>query len=126
MKLKSVSGITLYVSDLDKTIKFYQDLGFTKITFDEKHASFRLNWFTLDFVASQKEEKEEFKEEANAQNRGSGVYFNINTDNVDEIYKELIKKGYGPSSEPRDWPWGNREFVLRDPDNYKLVFSQKI
>lgn len=126
MKLKSVSGITLYVSDLDRTIKFYQDLGFTKITFDEKHASFGLNWFTLDFVASQKEEKEEFKEEANAQNRGSGVYFNINTDNVDEIYKELIKKGYGPSSEPRDWPWGNREFVLRDPDGYKLVFSQKI
>lgn len=33
--------------------------------------------------------------------------------------------GMKPSSEPRDWPWGRREFVLRDPDGYKLVFFKK-
>ena len=29
------------------------------------------------------------------------------------------------SSEPEVRPTGNREFVLRDPDGYKLVFFQK-
>lgn len=27
---------------------------------------------------------------------------------------------------PRDWPWGNREFVLKDPDGYKLVFWHEL
>ncbi len=42
--------------------------------------------------------------------------------NVDEKYKELEEKGFFPSSEPRDWPWGSREFALRDPDDYVFVF----
>ena len=126
MKLKSVSGFTCYCADLEKTSKFYLDLGFLASTRDEKHASFRLNWFSIDFVAQAKEEKQEFKKDANAVSKGEGVYFNISVENVDEIYEELIQKGYKPSSKPRDWPWGNREFVMRDPDGYKLVFFQKI
>jgi len=126
MKLKSVSGMTIYVNDLPKTAKFYQDLGFTKVSADEKFARFRLKRFIIDFVAASKEEKEEFKEEASSQNKGAGVYFTISVDNVDETYEELIKKRFKPSTKPRDWPWGSREFVLRDPDRYKLVFSQKL
>jgi hypothetical protein len=30
-----------------------------------------------------------------------------------------------PAGEPEVRPSGNREFVLRDPDGYKLVFIQK-
>jgi catechol 2,3-dioxygenase-like lactoylglutathione lyase family enzyme len=30
-----------------------------------------------------------------------------------------------PATEPRDWEWGNREFIIKDPDGYKLCFSQK-
>jgi len=46
-------------------------------------------------------------------------------DDADASYQEVVAKGIKPSSEPRDWPWGNREFVVRDPDGYKLVFFQK-
>jgi catechol 2,3-dioxygenase-like lactoylglutathione lyase family enzyme len=126
MKMKSVSGLLCYVKDLNLTSKFYEDLGFLKSGGDEYHISFRLNWFSLDFVLESKEEKEEFKEEANAENKGAGVYFYINVEKIDDFYKELVEKGFRPSSEPRDWPWGNREFVLRDPDGYKIVFFQKI
>lgn len=126
MKLKSVSGFVCYVKDLGKTAKFYKDLGFLQSARDENHASFRLNWFSMDFVAQDKETKEEFKKEANAQNKGAGIFINIGVENVDDFYKGVINKGLKPSSEPRDWPWGNREFVLRDPDGYKLVFFQKI
>lgn len=126
MKLKSVSGFVCYVKDLEKTAKFYKDLGFLQSARDENHASFRLNWFSIDFIAQDKEAKEEFKKEANAQNKGAGIFINISVENVDAFYKGVINRGLKPSSEPRDWPWGNREFVLRDPDGYKLVFFQKI
>ena len=42
-----------------------------------------------------------------------------------DFYKGLIAKGLKPSSKPRDWPWGNREFVIRDPDGYKLVIFKR-
>jgi hypothetical protein len=41
-------------------------------------------------------------------------------DYVDAYYRDLIAKGLKPSSEPR-----NREFVICDPDGYKLVFFNK-
>ena len=51
------------------------------------------------------------------------LYFSV--DDVDEAYKSLRAKGLKPSSEPKDRPWGNREFVIRDPDGYKLVIFKR-
>ena len=72
-----------------------------------------------------KAKKAEFKEEATAEPKGSGIYINCSVADVDEFYEGVKAKGLTPSSEPRDWPWGNREFVMRDPDGYKLVFFAK-
>ncbi len=47
-------------------------------------------------------------------------------ENVDDYYKQLLDKGIKPSSEPKDWEWGNREFVVKDPDGYRLVFFNKV
>lgn len=125
MKLKSVSGLTFYVADLDKTAAFYESLGFIPNGRTETTVSFRLNWFTVDFVAADSETKEDFLAEAKATPRGSGVFISCSVDDVDDTYQTVTGLGYQPSSEPRDMPWGNREFVLRDPDGYKLVFFQK-
>ena len=125
MKIKSVSGFTLFVADIEKSNKFYSDLGFLQSGKPTaERASFRLNWFFVDLV-SQKSANDEFSKEANAKEKGAGLYIYLSVDDVDSIYKEVLEKGLKPSSEPRDWPWGNREFVLRDPDGYKLVFFQK-
>ncbi len=126
MDIKSVSGFTAYVKDLDKTISFYERLGFRLGKHDEKTATFYMNWYSIQFVAQDKEEKTEFQKEAGLENKGAGLYINLKVDDADASYKELADMGLKPSSEPRDWPWGNREFVLRDPDGYKLVFFQKL
>ena len=125
MKIKSVSGFTIYVKNLDKTVKFYEDLGFDFKKRDENYATGYMNWYSINFITADKEMKPEFLKEAKSENKGSGFYINLSVDDVDETYKELIEKSYKPSSEPRDWAWGNREFVLRDPDGYKLVFFKK-
>jgi catechol 2,3-dioxygenase-like lactoylglutathione lyase family enzyme len=123
--MKSAAGIVHYVKDIKKTAKFYKALGFT-ITIDKPdHLSIRLNWFWMDFHPQDKEDKPEFQKEANLDNKGAGLFLYMSVDDVDAFYKGVIAKGLKPSSEPKDWPWGNREFVLRDPDGYKLVFFKK-
>lgn len=125
MRMKSVAGIACYVKDLDKTSDFYKKLGFQFKTKEPNHIALYLNWFWMDFILIKTEEKDEFQKEANASNKGAGLYVYISVEDVDEFYKSLISKGLKPSSEPRDWPWGNREFVIRDPDGYKLVFFKR-
>lgn len=125
MKMKSVAGIVCYVKDIDKTAKFYEALGFQFEKREPDHISIRLNWFWIDFHQQDKEDKPEFQKEANLSNKGAGLFLYISVENVDEFYKDLLSKGLKPSSEPRDWPWGNREFVIRDPDGYKLVIFKR-
>lgn len=125
MKAKSVSGIGFYVQDIARTAEFYEMLGFRVGERTDNYLKVYLNWFWLQFNTVSGEDKPEFRAEANAEPKGGGLYINIAVDDVDEVYKAVVAKGYKPSSEPRDWPWGAREFVLRDPDGYKLVLFQK-
>lgn len=125
MKVKSVSGIVCYVKDTLQTADFYEKLGFTVDKREHEHTSVRVNWFWIDFHPQDKEDKPDFQREANLENKGAGQFLYLKVDDVDAVYQELLDKGLQPSSQPRDWPWGNREFVIRDPDGYKLVFFNK-
>lgn len=124
MKLKSVSGLSFYVKDLGITHDFYEALGFVILKRSDDVLSVRLNWFVMQFMPITNA-IDVFKAEAQADPKGSGIYVNVTVEDVDEAYAFVTSKGMKPSSEPKDWPWGNREFVLRDPDGYKLVFMAK-
>jgi catechol 2,3-dioxygenase-like lactoylglutathione lyase family enzyme len=126
MKLKSVAGIVHYVKDTAKTADFYEALGFVVTKRESDHVSVRLNWFWMDFHPQDKEDKPDFQQEARSDHKGDGLFLYVSVDNVDECYSELVAKGLKPSSKPRDWPWGNREFAVRDPDGYKLVFFTRL
>jgi catechol 2,3-dioxygenase-like lactoylglutathione lyase family enzyme len=125
MHPKSVSGLGFYVNDIDATAQFYATLGFRIAEQTDGYLKVYLNWFWLQFNAVSSESKPEFQAEAQADVKGAGLYINISVDNVDEFYQSVLGAGMRPSSEPRDWPWGHREFVIRDPDGYKLVLFQK-
>ncbi len=45
---------------------------------------------------------------------------------MDEFYEAMLAKDIKPASAPQDFSWGRREFVIRDPDGYRLVFFQKL
>jgi catechol 2,3-dioxygenase-like lactoylglutathione lyase family enzyme len=124
-KLVSISGVVAYVEDVAKTAAFYESLGFIVYLQETDRVSVRLNWFWIDFHEAAKDKGTEFEKEANLQPKGAGEWLYIKVTDIDDYYQELLKKGLKPSSEPRDWSWGNREFVIRDPDGYKLAFFQK-
>jgi catechol 2,3-dioxygenase-like lactoylglutathione lyase family enzyme len=125
MKIKSVSGITCYVKSLSRTVKFYEALGFETKKKEADHATLYSNWFWIDFLAIAKNERVEFTKGVDLGNKGAGVFLYLSVDNVDEFHKDLLSKGLKPSTKPQDQPWGNREFILRDPDGYNLVIFKR-
>ncbi len=126
MRMKSVSGIVCLVSDLDASRAFYESLGFLfrkEVPGVSAHAY--INWFWIELLLADKVVTETFKTDVDATQKGAGQYTHISVDDVDEFYKELLEKGLTPISEPQDYPWGNREFAIKDPDGYQLVFFKK-
>ena len=125
MKIKSVSGITCYVKNLNKTAKFYEALGFEIKKREADHMTAYSNWFWIDFLSMDKGERAESVKSQDLANKGAGLSIYLSVDNVDDFYKELIANGMKPSTEPQNKAWGNRELILRDPDGYNLVIFKR-
>jgi catechol 2,3-dioxygenase-like lactoylglutathione lyase family enzyme len=116
MKVNSISGITCHVEDLARAAEFYETIGFRKGKEESDRVTFYVNWFFVTLVAEGR---------TGAATKGAGHFLYIKVDDIDEFHQAVLSKGLKPAGEPDRQPSGNREFVLRDPDGYNLVFFQK-
>ena len=126
--LKALNQLSFYVKDTTTSVSFYKKLGFEIISDDNAVGEVKLGSTTLQFLAQDtaKDMDQSFQKDAFGEPKGTGVYIYIQVEGINDYYKNLKDEGISASNEPRDWPWGNREFVVRDPDRYKLVFYEKI
>lgn len=107
-----------YASNLTKIAEFYTSLGFDiDVTPNSVHV--QLGDFTLAFLD---ETTTPIKNESGKTPKGLGIYTYVEVDDVDAYYQWLKDTGVLPRTEPKTWPWHKREFVVKDPDGYKLVF----
>ncbi len=118
-----ITNLLFWVQENKLSEKFYKKLGFEVRSSDDAHSVVELQGFAIDLVSMRDEEK--FARDSMSGDKGRGMYVYIAADDVDGKYQELIGTGLNPT-EPRDWDWGNREFVVKDPDGYKLCFWQPI
>ena len=125
LKLNSISGITCYVKDLRRTAEFYEILGFRRGNEAPGRVTCYVNWFWVTFVAQDHQTGPELQKETQLPGKGAGLFTYIKVDDVDETYQGVLAAGMKPDGEPQKRPPGKREFILRDPDGYKLVFFQK-
>jgi catechol 2,3-dioxygenase-like lactoylglutathione lyase family enzyme len=116
MKVNSISGITCHVADLTKAAEFYETIGFRRGKEESDRVTFYVNWFFVTLIAH---------DGASATAKGEGVFLYIKVDDVEEFQKAALSKGLKSDGEPERQPSANREFVLRDPDGYNLVFFEK-
>ncbi|MBI2356670.1 VOC family protein [Candidatus Dojkabacteria bacterium] len=65
---------------------------------------------------------EVFKEEIPS----SKVSAMIDTDSIDEIVQICAKNNFEIASEPKEYYWGTREVVVKDPDGFILVFREPL
>ena len=116
--IKRIHSNLFYVKDLEKTAHFYDTLGFNVDKNDET-IRVRLGDFTLAFID---ENKTPIKNESGIEPKGTGIYTYVEVSDIDKFFEIIKSKGIAPRTEPKTWSWGKREFVVKDPDGYKLVF----
>ena len=121
-----ITGIvpSLTVDDLQKSITFYEALGFTIDERWEDHGTL----LGVMLRAGQAEiglSQDDWKKGRDRQ-KGIAVRLSIETapGQVDEIATRAKNAGIALKSEPRDTEWGERAFEVIDPSGFLLtVFS---
>ena len=114
---------TLTVDDLQKSISFYEALGFA---IDERwEEKGTLLGVMLRAGRTQIGLNQDDWKKGRDRKKGIGVRLSISTPgSVDEIATRAKKAGITLKSEPRDTEWGSRAFELVDPTGFLLtVFS---
>lgn len=114
------TNIVLWVQENKVSEKFYKKLGFTVTESTDNYSEIELGQFKMTLVNMRDEA--EFAGDSLAGAKGKGIYVYVWVEDVDAEYERQTKAGLQPTTEPRNWPWGNREFILKDPDGYKLCF----
>lgn len=119
-------GVFLNVSDIDKSIAFYEALGFdvkarhTTEGDRTAYADLDLDGAYLGLGAISSSDDPEFRDWVSAP-LGAGVLIHFEVDDVDPFFERAREAGAVIESEPEDRSYG-RTFMLDDPDGYVLYF----
>jgi catechol 2,3-dioxygenase-like lactoylglutathione lyase family enzyme len=116
MKISSISGLVYHVTDLDRTVDFYESLGFRVGKREEGEATCYVNWFWVRFVADA---------DKGGGDSGRQPTLYLKVDDIDDFYGAVLAKGIAPLTEPGKQRPGSREFLLEDPDGNTLAFFAK-
>ena len=115
---------TLTVDDLQKSITFYEALGFT--IDDRWEDKGTLLGVMMRSGTSQIGLNQDDWKKGRDRKKGMGVRISLSTTrNVDEIAKRAKSAGITLASEPHDTEWESRAFEVVDPTGFLLtVFSE--
>ena len=109
-----ITGTVFPVRDVAVSLRYFTEvLGFKKEFQFGEYAGVEL---TGCLIHLSKQGNPNTAEPGNA-----GVY--VFCDAVDEYYKEIVRRGAKVGEEPRDYPYGMRDFVAEDPDGNKISFG---
>jgi len=101
-----IPHITIGVSDLKKSVSFYQDIvGLEKIGEWPGYALFDVAGVTLGLNPKEKLE------------------ICLLVDDVDRAYQNLKEKGAKFATEPKDQPWGSQAATFLDPEGNKVTIE---
>jgi len=116
------SRCVLAVRDLKKSTEFYIDiLGFRR---DFGDGSDGWSFLSRDNFKLMLGECPDEKPASELGNHSYVVYLIV--EGLDQLRQEFSKRGAQVISEPRDEPWGLREFGIRTPDGHRIRFGEPI
>jgi catechol 2,3-dioxygenase-like lactoylglutathione lyase family enzyme len=120
-----MEGLTLTVGDVKRSIEFYKKLGFVCVL--NAAPNFALmslkdpKGSTIGLLAWREAAKDGAVKATSKQRRA--IHVELSTDDLDGLYKRLIKKGVKFHAPPHDEPW-ERSATAFDPDGYSVEFAQ--
>ena len=116
--IESISAITLACSDMARSVRCYEALGF-EVAFggpDATFTTFRAGSGFLNLPLD--------PEHAPVERIWGRPIFWV--DDVDALHARALAAGLEPEMAPSDAPWGERYFHLRDPDGHELSFARPL
>jgi catechol 2,3-dioxygenase-like lactoylglutathione lyase family enzyme len=99
----SLAGLTLHVTDLDRSLEFYRHLPGAKVVVHRpaEYAMLRIGHGRLGLLQVK---------------RPTAFHMEFEAANLDGLYEELRSAGIEPESPPQQREWGEVDFRLVDPD----------
>jgi len=111
-----INAITLVVTEMARSVEFYERLGFTTV-YGGADAPFTSLGIGSNFVNLQLA--------GHVPGTGWGrVIFHVAS--PDDVHAIALGHGYSPETEPADAPWGERYFHILDPDGHELSFARRL
>lgn len=123
MTVRHISAVTLAVRDMARAVDFYDAKVGLELLYGGATASFTSfrvgdGYLNLLLVLPQKDGW------SAAGGWWGRVIFYV--DDVDALYRRLVRAGLTPSSVPEDAPWGERYFHINDPDGHEVSFARPL
>ena len=113
--IEKLNGVTLAVSDMAKSVRFYRDTLGLCLVYGNEESSF--STFDVGGIYLNLELREA------VENGWGRTIFRVS--HVDQLYTDLTRNGLKPEP-PRDGSWGERYFHIRDPDGHELGMTMPI
>lgn len=123
----------LSVTNLDKSLAFYKTAGFV-VEYDRPEDNFAfISFGEIQFMLQQVSVDDKWSVAPLAYPFGNGINFQLEVNNLSEIYDNFKVSGYEISFDIEE-NWyrqdgkllGNKEFLIQDPDGYLLRFFQDL
>ncbi len=114
--IEKISAVTLRVTDMQSSVRFYKDVLGLEIIYGGEGSSFtslRIKEGTPILNL----------EEGDTSICWGRLIFHVS--DVDRFWVHLTKMGFRPDR-PQNAPWGERYFHMFDPDGHELSFARPI
>lgn len=121
------------VTNLEKSLEFYKTAGF-KIEYDRPENKFAfISLGEIQLMLQELTTNEKWNVGELTYPFGNGINFQLEVENVEQIYNNLKKANYKIAFEIEE-NWyrqddkllGNKEFLIQDPDGYLLRFFEDL
>lgn len=112
-----IDAVTLLVSDMARSVAFYEVVGIDEVVFGGPDAPFTTLRVGDDHLNL-----------SGAEGPPAGFWGRIvvHVDSPDLVHAALVAAGHEPEMAPTDAPWGERYFHVRDPDGHELSFATPV
>jgi catechol 2,3-dioxygenase-like lactoylglutathione lyase family enzyme len=109
MSQVSLAGLTLHVADLERSVAFYQKLPGAEVQV------FQPGLFAMVRIGAGR---------IGLLQRAAGrFHVELEVEDLDAYYEQVREAGIQPKGPPVKHPWGERDFVVVDPDGFQLEFE---
>ncbi len=116
-RVTSLSAVTLLVAEMAASTAFYEALGFERLYGGPSagFTSYRAGDGYLNLMAGVYNQPPAVW--------GRTIFY---VEDVDAFHANAVEQGLQPEFTPRDAPWRERYFHIRDPDGHEISFARPL